>query len=1147
MLLKTLSLAGFKSFADRTRLTFDAGVNVVVGPNGAGKSNLLDALAWVMGTQATRTLRTQRMEDVIFAGTATRPALGRAEVSLTFDNADRLLPLDLAEITLTRRLLRDGTSEYELNGTQCRLRDIQDLLSDGGVGGHQHVLVGQGQIGEILSARPDEHRAVIEEAAGITKHRGRRDRSIRRLERTDIDLSRLGDILDQERRRLRPLKRQANAAERHDGVRSAVRDLRLWLGGEQLRSIRSRLEEATTRQAELEGSTTVATASLEELAIVLRSMRVAAGEVGLALERDTAAAARVETLLERFGRISMVARERRISLEGRLRGTGERRRDIDAERSHLLEELAELAESERTADELAERRETALQALEDEERSLAEQIQLPGDGAAANLTGDLRALEVAEARDEQETEQLRRRRELVRTRLTQEMRDAADLISAIQTCDAISSTAQDAYESAKTTRKRAQEEWEAADADHRERSLQLAEATGRGTAIESALGGGGDPTALDRAAAAPGVVGSVMERLDVPAEAAVAVASVLGARSDALVTDGVESAVEATADLKSVGLGSVSFIVLSESAGETPARVGAAEWGLEALVDHLGPDADEALAASLLGDVVLAEGWSAGWDLVRRHSELRAVTPEGDVITADGISLASPDGAGSAAMEAAGVAIEVAEREVARAESWRTTTRREFDRVRAVERSALEELEMFEARLAGQTEALALNERVSGESEAELARLQSRLGSLADAGAARTERIEELGRLIDQLDGEAHTLQEAWEALNARREEVARRRDQTRKLREEATAALAGSRERIRMTEHRLAAATGELEGLDEQPIDPAMVVRLALVEGQARQTSEALREHLETLRDRQRWLRAESTDADRQRETAHRRQRELETSVAENQDRSSSLAIEVAELRVRDETVGERLRRDADATEEQALAASRPSLDEGTDPNEILATREAQLRRMGPINPLAAAEYEELAAHVDEFEVQLTDLEESRSQLRKVISALDEEMAVMFMGAFQEIAVLYQENFELVFPGGRGSLRLDDPAKPLETGVQIEAQPLGKKVGRLSLLSGGERSLAALAFLFAVFRARPSPFYVLDEVEAALDDINLRRFVRLVDTLRTTSQLVIITHQPQTMEAADILYGVTMEPGESSLVVAKRLDRVTV
>ncbi len=1150
MLLKTLSLAGFKSFADRTRLTFDPGVNVVVGPNGSGKSNLLDALAWVMGTQATSALRTQRMDDVIFAGTTTRPSLGRAEVSLTVDNADGFLPLDLAEITMTRRLYRDGTSDYELNGTSCRLLDIQELLSDGGVGRRQHVLVGQGQIGEILSARPEEHRAVIEEAAGVTKHRSRRDRAVRRLEQTDVDVARIGDILDQERRRLRPLKRQANAAERYDGVRARVRALRLWLGGEQLRGIRSRLEAATREHDEHEAVISTDGAELETLAGRFESLRDAAGAVGKDLERDTAAAARLETLVERFERIAMVARERRLGLESRLRGSGERRNDLEAEIHDLEEEQAGFGAREGEAVAVAERRESALTALEDEERALADQMKLPADGLLASLRGDLRSLEAAEVRDGREADHVARRREVVLARLDEEGRDAELLAAEIRDTDGEVSAAGDAYRLAREHRQEAQAEWDGATEDRRAGHLAVAKATARRDAIEGAIAGLGDPAAREQAQAHPAVEGPVVARLDVPPELARAVDAALGSWRHGLVAAGPDGAAEVTAALKSRGLGGVALRVRGgdeATGGAETARSVAATWGLDALVDRLGSAADPELAGSLLGDVVLVEGWAAGWDLVRRHGDVRAVTPEGDLITPVGISLADPDGAGPAALEAAEVAIEAAERELARAESRVTTTHRVFETARDAERRALEHLEQLEAVLAGHAEALGLNERARSASRDELARLEARAEALDAERAGRAERIAEVRRRLGELEESSAATQEAWEAIAARREAVARRRDETRRLREEAAAVLAGMRERGRLIEERLAAAREALWGLADHPVDPAAPGRLEAIETAARDATGVLVDHIGALRERQRALRARANDADRALETARLRRSELERRIASSRDRCGALAIELAELRVREESIAEMLRRDADATEEEALAAPRPDEEDGDSAAETLATLEARLRRMGPVNPLAAAEYRELAARVGELEEQLADLESSRGELRKVIAALDEEMAAMFLVAFEEISDLYQENFGLVFPGGRGRLRLTDPGRPLETGVEIEAQPLGKKVGRLSLLSGGERSLAALAFLFAVFRARPSPFYVLDEVEAALDDANLRRFLRLVDTLRGTAQLVIITHQQQTMEAADVLYGVTMEPGESSLVVAKRLERVAV
>ena len=1147
LLLKSLSLAGFKSFADRTRLEFHSGVNIVVGPNGSGKSNLLDALAWVMGTQATTTLRTQKMDDVIFAGTATRPRLGRAEVTLTFDNRDRFLGLELDEISITRRLYRDGTSEYLMNGTSCRLLDLQEILADGGVGRHQHVLVGQGQIGEILSARPEEHRSVIEEAAGVTKHRGRRDRSIRRLEQTDGDVARLTDILQEQRRRLRPLKLQANAADRYDSVKAAARALHLWLGGESLRSLEARGTAAQVEKSDLEARLASDNDDLGAVVSSLDGLRGAAGRVGRDLERDTAAAARLETLAERFQGVASVGRERRRALEGRIAGAGERLHDLAVERRDLSSQIEGSLQEERRARARLESRESAFEALEDEERSLAEQVGLSAEGLVANLRGDLRALEAATERDARELEALETRHSVVTAQLEADASDRSSLATAIEDTDAEVGAAQILYTGAEGARVAAQARWEEAEEQRQHAFLELATARARHEAIASALDGEGDPAARSLAAAADSVLGPLAERLDAPARIAAAVDAALGRWRDALVTAGVDGLGTVAAALKSEGLGGLALVAAAEDAGEVPARPVAAEWGVDALIDLLGPRADLALASRLLGDVVVVEGWSTGWDLVRRYPFLRAATPEGDVIASAGMVLAQPDGVGPAALEAAAVGLETAEVGAARSGSGATAAKRAFDASRDCERSALESLERLEARLAGHAEALALIDRVHGEHAAELARLDQRRESLTAESVARGERLDALRDRLGELAGEDEARQQTWEALNLRREEIAGRRAAERRARDGAAVDLARGLERRRLLEDRLEVVIAERGTVATVSLDPGEVAGLESVEALARRAVEIARAHIATLRERQRVLREQAGKADAALDAALERRERLGRRIGGAKERLAGLSIELAEVDIRTEAAAEALRRDADATEEEARGAPAPALDAGEPAEEALVSLEARLRRMGPINPLAAEEYRELAADVDMLEAQLADLDDSRRELRKVISALDEKMAALFLRAFAQIARLFEENFTLVFPGGKGRLSLTDPANPLETGVEIEAQPLGKKVGRLSLLSGGERSLAALAFLFAVFRARPSPFYVLDEVEAALDDANLRRFLRLVDTLRRSAQLVIITHQQQTMEAADILYGVTLEPGESSLVVAKRLVRSTV
>ncbi len=1146
MKLKHLTLRGFKSFADRTRLDFSTGVNVVVGPNGSGKSNILDAIAWVMGTQGTKSLRTEKMEDVVFAGTESRPPLPRAEVALTFANDDQLMPLGLAEITITRRLFRDGTSEYELNGAPCRLLDIQELLSDGGIGRQQHVLVNQGQVGDILNARPEDHRGVIEEAAGVTKHRSRRDRAMRRLERTDHDVERLNDILGEKRKSMRPLKRQANAAGRHDSVRDEALAIKLWLGGEDLRSIRNRLKHAETERSEGANVRDTTDKELTDLLGSLEDLRSAAGAVGSQLSRDTAAAARLETVTERLRRISLVSRERRRSIASRAEGADERREDLEIEQRDLTEVVASTEAAESAASEEADRTDVALRALEDEERSLSEQIQLPTEGVVANLRGDLRALENASQRDVSETDHVRARFDVVAARRTEENEETDRLNSEIETTDAAATELQDVYTTRKQARESAQVVWERDESDVAEARLKAAGAEARVDALETAVAGLIDERARDLASGADGVLGSLVARLDVPEDVADAVDAALGEWRGAYVAQD-ESAVRSVVEvLKGAGSGGVS-VVSSSPVPVDQTRAIAARFGVDAMVDVLGPKADASVASMFLGDVVVVQGWMAGWSLVSEEPWVRAVTPEGDLITRRGMFVAQPDGAGPAALEAARVGLEAAQHQLTKTETGLHTSRLAFDGTREAERSALESLEALEATLAGLTEALGLVGRAHVASRDEAARLSNRLEALEESRTSRDERIASLRDRVAEFQGEEAARQQAWDALNDRRAEVAQLRDEARKRREAATADLASIVERRRISERRLAVIASEIAQLQFLPGQADAVDALEAIEARSDRVARVVASHIEALRIRQRELRESVGSANSELTHAEERRELLELQRRTSADAVNALDIEIAELRVRDESVAEGLRRDADSNEAAALAAEMPELAAGINMKERLASLEADLRRMGPINPLAASEYDELSEEVDELEAQLNDLSDSRAELKKVVAALDEQMVALFEEAFAEIAGFYEENFALVFPGGSGRLRLTESDDPLNAGVLVEAQPAGKKVGRLSLLSGGERSLAALAVLFAVFRARPSPFYVRDEVEAALDDANLHRFLKLVDTLRRDVQLVIITHQQQTMHAADVLYGVTMEPGASSQVISKRMTPVTV
>lgn len=1138
MYLRSIKLVGFKSFADRTRLEFEPGVTVVVGPNGSGKSNVVDALAWVMGTQAPSSLRTQKMEDLIFAGTATRPQLGRAEVHLVFDNTERTAPIDLDEVSVTRRLYRDGSSDYLVNGAECRLLDIQELLSDAGVGRHQHVVVGQGQITSILNAKPDEHRAVIEEAAGILKHRLRKERAIRRLERTDEDVQRLEDILRELRRQVRPLKRQADDAARHDDVRTELLALRRWIGGEELRRIDARVADLTEVTRADEERLAAESAQLEAATASLGPLEEAAGEVGQALDRDTAAAARLETLAERVRGVASVAGERRRSLAARLEGADERRADLESEQVDLAEGLDPARREEASALAAAEAAEQALRELEDEMETLADQERLPTEGALVVVRSELRGLQTATDRDEREIGRIDERLAALGAdetwdldRLARDRADAEDALAA-----ALDTAAEAAEE-----RRLARAARETAEDAAREAAAAHAAATSRRDALEAVVAGVADPAAVARASELGPRIGSIAEVLDVPADLAHAVDTALGALQDALVfADGTDLA-PIVDGLKRDGLGGVPLV--AAHAGPTViARMVAATYGVDALVDRLGPAANPGLAAVLLGDVVLVEGWHAGWEIVARHPEVRVVTPDGDLITAAAVSLADPAGATPAMVEAARAD---AERHALTHES--TAGEAEAARRRSVAAdeaadAAVQAVRAGEQALEAATRRLEAADRRRAAVDDERGRLDERRDALAASVAERRERMAALTDRLSALEGEEAERQAAFEAIAERRRHLAERREAARAEVQRRRADAGAATERRVTMERRLETVGRDLAALAQTRFDPERVDRLASIVDGAAAALEATRTHVAELRRRQADLRDQAGDAGRRLAAARQRVDELRTSTEQRRGRLGDARVELTELRVRREAVTEGLRRDADTDEATAMAQAAPDLPEGVDAGERAEALAADLRRMGPINPLAAQEFAELDERRRFMEDQLADLDASRREIRKVIAALDDEIQGLFAAAFADVAAAFEEHVDVLFPGGKGRISMTDPDDLLGSGVDITVQPLGKKVSRLSLLSGGEKSMAALAFLFAVFKARPSPFYVLDEVEAALDDSNLRRFLRLVESFRGTSQLLIVTHQQQTMEAADVLYGVTMEPGGSSTVVAKRL-----
>jgi chromosome segregation protein len=1016
MHVRALRLAGFKSFADTTALEFHAGVNVVVGPNGSGKSNIADALTWVLGSQAPSTLRGASMEDVIFAGSAARPGLGRAEVELTLDNSDRSLPLDLSEVTISRYADRSGASEYKINGAPCRLLDVAELLSDTGIGRSIHTVVGQGQLDAVLEARPEDRRAFIEEAAQIGKFRRRKDRSLRKIERVDDNLLRVRDMLSELKRVMRPLKRQAAAAAEYSGLVSEHRALRQRMAGTELGRLRragaaadpfaeekraallgDELEGARARLASLAGERTELAAKAEETATLSHRM------------------GRVVDRLEALGRL---AEERAERLAARLaaeteEGYRERIRLLDEERARWEGEQRSLAEVAAGA------------------RAVAARGAEQADSAAA---------EVREAD----------------TRLAR------------------------------------------ARADETVAAQGLVRAEGRAAAARATLG------------AAEARVAAVRERRDSSARELGGDRDSLAAAErevEALQAE-LDRAVEASAAAESrLEEQRVEAERLRAALGTSHADQAAATARLRALEEVADLLADEAAIVRRL-------------DPLLEEARARASS------TAAGEEQASGLLAGAeAAYERLWEDVSGADRELERVRGLMAAAE---DRLAAARRRREQrevEVATLDEELGRANDALAAAANAVGE---ERAALPEGRAALEEARAMRAEAEESLGALRRAHNERRHAATEA--EMSARTAEERALAAELR--REEAEAGIADAQRSLAGLEELRAALGARRRRVEEA----GRVARRAAVRGG---------EWAAEAEERARAARLRAQETEQRIASLTERERQLTVQLEALTRRRNEAELVLAQTEARVEALTERAMEDW-GLDEAALMMLEP-LAEGDEAAVRTRVQELEraLGRLGTVNPRATEEYEELRQREDFLASQIEDLEASKRDLLEVVKDVDATIEKVFTEAFEAVASEFTAVFGRLFPGGTGRLTLLEPDDLLASGVDVEARPAGKNVRKLSLLSGGERSLVALAFLFAIFRSRPSPFYLLDEVDAALDDLNLQRFLTLIRELEQRAQVLIVSHQRRTMEAADVLYGVTMAGDGVSSVVATRLEEL--
>ena len=1194
MYLKNLTLRGFKSFASATTLALQPGITCVVGPNGSGKSNVVDALAWVMGEQGARALRGGQMADVIFAGTSGRAALGRAQVDLTIDNTDGLLDIEYSEVTISRTLFRGGGSEYSINGTPARLLDVQELLSDTGMGRQMHVIVGQGQLDAILSSTPEERRGFIEEAAGVLKHRRRKERALKKLADMDANLVRVLDLTNEIHRQLGPLARQARVARRASLIQARVRDAKARLLADDLASALSKLsvleasdESAAERRASLEEQISAARAELARLEDAERASSPA-------LEQASSDWQSLTTITERL-RGTLMAATQKVAL----RATPEL--PPGGEDPDVLDERARVAGA--------------------EDAALVAQVE----AARSALTSATRAREAAEDADDSASRELARVNRVIadhREKVARLTGDASTAASRLEAAIAEADRAWGAYRAA-------QERAEAAEKAVPVSSVGSGDASvAEGASSEEEAGGGAarahaeasarrdaararvdELLGIEREARAdrarwearrdalsqllapedgtaellgrPGVLGQVAPLLHVTPGFEDAVAAALAPFADAVVVDSLARGLGELDAARTAGR-SLRLVVASDSSGSS----GTADDPADGTGG--GARADLPESATWLADVVTCEG---------------AAAPLASLL--DGVVACSLEAA-AAALDVPGVrAVVTSGGDVLR--SWSVEGGRQASSVlsvRADYEEACAQAEAAQARMAEVSEQLSeanthLDRRIREANDAlkalreedaqrakeaqELARAQS----AAQAARAEAERAHDVARRADEqvtwareqdvaararLDG-ADTVgpPESLEDAQARADAASRAAREAREAENEARLALRALEEQSRRAASRArslrqAAAAEREERARYARREAARKTELATasdVEAAARVALEAAERALSQAAAERDRLSERRSQVSQEVSDAHRALDRLSAELSEATASAHQGQIAAEQTRLRVEDLQRRALEELSLEPEQLLAefgpqmlvpmlpldpdevdkaaAAEPSAYVRAEQERALAKAQKDLEKLGRVNPLALEEHEALAARHKFLVDQVQDLKASKADLLRIVQDVDRLVEEAFASAFAETREQFEHVFGVLFPGGVGDLVLTDPDDMLSTGIEIEARPAGKKVKRLSLLSGGERSLAAIAFLVAIFKARPSPFYVMDEVEAALDDMNLTRLLAIFKELQETSQLIVITHQKRTMEIADALYGVTMRDGVTT-VVSQRL-----
>ncbi len=1156
MFLRSLTIKGFKSFANPTTIEFSRGVNVVVGPNGSGKSNIVDAISWTLGTQTPKSLRSAKMEDVIYGGGDGRSGAKSARVTMIIDNGDGQIPIDFSEVGVSRFLARGGDSGYELNGKDVRLIDVSELLADASIGKGQHIIISQGNLDEILDAKPTERRAIIEDASGIAKYRRRQERTMRRLLLVEEEAAKASEVARELQKRIRPLERQAKAAKRHVDLNDEIAQLRAYilgstyraqlelsLGGanleeelvERIQVLERRrasgvleLEQLEQRLSSFDDS--LHRSSIARLEVVKSDLNVA---IAISTERQRALGDRVKVLLDdskltearrildTLGRSREEIEKEVVGVEPLLADLEMREKDVQSSSKEV--NLDAISSIEASESDLSTRTNRLFTELTNQKSKIDQMRSRHGDFVKARerSEGQLSQMKAKYANQEALLEQKR-------LQLSQDEALLEELLPKLE------STSRDL---------------ESADQEIAHLNGSRGERLGVVKTLTRAIEELHSRSALRHIKKSPSPVGIVAELIEIAPNYEKAVLAALGRFANGVVSPNRSGAMENFLEIRGGYERSVS---ISKGLLETKRGDHRRELSkVGSFITYVHEEIAE-LVEHLLEHIYVADSVEEAEAATRNDPSLVVVTMDGAVVTSYSFeSFQGESAASRRALEEAKSALAEMELDLTKLRASRDLLSKEVSSLRERRRS----LEASTNRLRSETSQLA-NEKLRFEEET--ARLGLEIKNATVSAASLTQSLEDAISSLSPLEQEhrdaTEELVEVRATLaNVRREmgDLSRRRAALRSERSQLEVRMARLQERYRKIVSDIDGAKVQIDALtnryNEDQVEGArlqgQVAEIEAIRDKARGKVTEVERLLAQIRGEQREILGDQ-DATTKAVTSLRVSiDQLSFERAASQDELAKLRSDRQSATIRLAVLEERILRELELSPEVAMSIPILAGIKEEEASQALAQREKELGELGPINHLAAMEVVELQEQARFMTEQLKDINASRSELKGISKSIDAEMRSVFMEAFSDINGHFDSLFKLLFPGGGARILLTDPDSPLDSGLDFDISIPGKALRRIPLLSGGERSLVALAFLFAVFSSRPSPFYVLDEVEAALDDLNLSRLLVMLSAFGEKSQLIIVSHQKRTMEIAQRLIGVSMAKDGISKVLVERLE----